>query len=180
MIQHQPDQPIGLKRGTVMLSPYNPAWPDLFEAERQRLTEAPGNTFICIEHIGSTAVPCMAAKPLIDMLASVADVSVYKDCLEILQALGYEYMPERITDKRAFFPKGPRDNRTYHLSIVKRDSVDWLMPIAFRDHLRTHPDTAAAYQRLKEYLAKRYQNDRYQYTEAKKRFIMHALQDSIR
>lgn len=166
---------IGLKRGTVGLVGYDPIWPQLFYEERQRLIQECGSVLLDVEHIGSTAVPGLAAKPLIDMIASVKSLDDYKALIEPLERLGYEYMPERIFSDRVFFPKGPRDNRTHHLSIVVQGSDGWTLPIAFRDYLRSDVGVRKEYQALKYLLASRYPNDRSTYTGGKSDFIRTVL-----
>ncbi len=168
-------RPIGLKRGTVALVPYNMQWPLIFEAEKQLLLEIFGNKVISIEHIGSTSVPGLAAKPLIDILVGVDSVDAHKEFINDLVRLDYEHMPERITATRAFFPKGPRENRTHHLSFVQFDSDEWRCTLAFRDYLRSHPDCMLEYQSLKKQLARKYPEDRQKYTAAKDIFIQDTL-----
>jgi len=112
---------------------------------------------------------------LIDMVASVNSLSDYKKAIKPLVALGYEYMPERVFDNRVFFPKGPRENRTFHLSLVKKGSTQWIEPLLFRDYLRAHPEKRDEYQRLKEGLAQRFATNREQYTKGKNEFIQSVL-----
>ena len=162
---------VGLKRGTVKLVPYNPIWETLFEMEKDTLLNTIGDYVSDIEHIGSTSVPGLKAKPIIDMVAAVEDLSVYTKLIDSLTKLGYEYMPERVFDDRVFFPKGPRENRTHHLSFVVENSAGWTEPIAFRDYLRNSPHKRQAYQTLKERLAEQFPNDRASYTKAKSIFF---------
>lgn len=166
---------LGLKRGTVKLVPYEPIWTELFEAEKDTLLNAIGDYVSDIEHIGSTSVPGLKAKPIIDMIAAVKDLSIYTQLIEPLAKLGYEFMPEREFDDRVFFPKGPRENRTHHLSLVVKNSEGWTEPIAFRDYLRCHPIERKKYQALKEKLAEQYPNDRALYTQSKDTFIKEIL-----
>lgn len=162
---------LGLKRGTVQVVPYNPVWPQRFEEEKARLKAALGDIVYDIEHAGSASVPGLAAKPIIDIIASVDSLEVYKQLIKPLEQLGYEFMSERIFDDRVFFPKGPREKRTHHLSLVVKDSTGWYDPLKFRDYLRTHEDAREAYQTLKETLAAKYPNDRASYTRAKETMI---------
>lgn len=162
---------IGLKRGTVEVVPYSLEWPKLFQEEKSRLKAALGNTIHEIEHIGSTSIPELAAKPIIDMIASVDNLEVYKQLIKILEDLGYEFMPERVFKDRVFFPKGPRENRTHHLSLVLKGSAGWNNPIAFRDYLTLHKNVRKEYQELKQKLALQYPHDRAAYTTAKEGVI---------
>ena len=101
---------IGLKRGTVKVVDYKPDWPKEFEAEKQRLIDAFGDKIIAVEHIGSTSIPALAAKPIIDMVVAVKSFDDLQVFIDKLQSLGYEYMPERMFDNRKFFPKGSQKN----------------------------------------------------------------------
>ena len=162
---------VGLKRGTVKLVPYDPMWNKLFEAEKDTLLNSIGDYVSDIEHIGSTSVPGLKAKPIIDMVAAVKDLSVYARLIDSLTENGYEFMSDRVFDDRVFFPKGPRENRTHHLSLVVEYSAGWTEPIAFRDYLRNSPHERQAYQALKERLAEQFPNDRASYTKAKSIFF---------
>jgi len=162
---------LGLIRGKVKVVDYNSNWPRLFQEEQEKLRKALGDKVGDIEHVGSTSVPGLASKPIIDMIAEVDNLNIYIELIKPLSRLGYEYMPERISVDRAFFPKGPRENRTYHLSLVIKGSDGWRNPITFRDYLIAHPETKKQYQELKEKLAKKYPNDREKYTTAKAGFI---------
>lgn len=163
---------VGLERGTVQLQVYDPGWANEYEQERQRLLDVFGNKLIAIEHIGSTSVPGLSAKPIIDMIAAVDSFDDLKGFIEPLQKLGYEYMPQRMFDDRKFFPKGSRSNRTHHLNIVLKDDVDqWDSPLLFREYLRNHQDARDEYARLKSMLAEEYGDSREMYTKSKDDFI---------
>ena len=163
---------IGLKRGTVKVVVYNPNWPQEFEAEKQRLIETFGDKILAVEHIGSTSIPGLAAKPIIDIVAAVKSFDDLPEFIDGLQKLGYEYMSERMFDNRKFFPKGSRENRTHHLNLVLQDDPEqWTKPIAFRDYLRTHDREREEYAKLKITLAQEYANDRATYTKLKDDFF---------
>lgn len=169
----QGERMIGLQRGTVQVVPYDPNWPVLFEQEKQRLHTIFGDADI--QHIGSTAVPGLAAKPLIDIMVAVGRLADFKRYIEPLQKNGYEFMPERVFKDRIFLPKGPREQRVYHLSLVEKGSAQWVQTLRFRDYLRTHAEARTAYQVLKQELAQRYANNRAAYTQAKEAFIANSL-----
>ena len=171
-------KPIGLKRGTVSVLQYQPSWKVAFDNEKQMLLKSLGDYILDIEHVGSTAVPGLAAKPIIDMIAAVDDLSVYKLLIEPLTTMSYEYMPERVFDDRVFFPKGTRANRTYHLSLVLKDSKGWTQPILFRDYLIKNDAARSRYQMLKLELAVKYPNDRASYTKAKEQAIQQLLAEA--
>lgn len=162
---------IGLKRGTVQLLPYDSAWADEYKEEEIRLRGIFGDSLVDIQHVGSTSIPGMVAKPLIDIAVAVRSLEVVDQFIPALVAAGYEHMPERITPNRAFFPKGPREARTHHLSIVVAGGKEWNGYVGFRDYLRTHPAAVKEYNDLKTVLAKKFANDRYAYTAAKESFI---------
>lgn len=169
---------IGLKRGTVQVVPYNSEWTQLFQKEKARLKAALGDRIHDVEHIGSTSVPGLVAKPIIDMIASVDSLEVYKVLTQPLESLGYEFMPERVFSDRIFFPKGPRENRTHHLSLVLKDSPGWHGPIQFRDYLMANSKAREEYQELKLELANKYPSERASYTKAKETMIQ-GIMDKI-
>ncbi len=171
-------EPIGLRRGTVSVVAYQPAWATAFENEKQRLHSALDGYISSIEHIGSTSVPGLAAKPIVDMIAAVDDLSVYKQLIEPLTALGYEFMPERVFADRVFFPKGLRENRTHHLSLVVKGSDGWTQPILFREYLRNNAQARNEYQMLKNELAAQYPDNRASYTKAKEQLINRLMIDA--
>ncbi len=152
---------------------YDPRWPRIYEAERARILEAIGPWVAGIDHVGSTAVPNLAAKPIIDILVGLRTLADAVHCIPRLQAIGYEYVPEyedELPDRR-YFRKGPAANRTHHLHMVERDSDFWAKHLLFRDYLRDHPDEARRYEALKRELAVRFTDDRDAYTESKTEFV---------
>lgn len=170
-------EPIGLRRGTVSIVAYRAAWAEAFEKEKQLLHDALGDNATDIEHIGSTSVPGLAAKPIVDIIAAVEGLSFYEQFIEPLTRLGYEFMPERVFTDRVFFPKGPRESRTHHLSLVVKGSEQWRKTVTFRDYLRSNASARSKYQALKTELAKKYPNDRVSYTKAKEQLIEQLLSE---
>lgn len=163
---------IGLKRGTVELQPYDLQWAAEFEAEKSLLESTFADKIMGIEHIGSTSIPGLLAKPIIDIIMAVDSFERLDYFIQHLQPMGYEYMPERMFVDRKFFPKGPRSGRTHHLSIVlHNDTEQWVKPIAFRDYLRSNEAERDKYAQLKRSLAAKYAQDRAAYTSAKGDFI---------
>lgn len=174
------DSIIGLKRGTVRLVKYNPNWSKEFEVEKQRLIDTFGNKILTIEHMGSTSIPGLAAKPIIDMVAAVKSFDDLQVFVDELQKLSYEYMPEQMFDNRKFFPKGPQENRTHHLNIVLKDDPEqWIKPIAFRDYLRTHNAEREEYAKFKTMLANKYADDRATYTRLKEDIFQSIFDKSL-
>jgi GrpB-like predicted nucleotidyltransferase (UPF0157 family) len=167
---------IGLKRGTVQLVAYQPAWRMRFEEEAQRLRSALGARILHIEHVGSTAIEGMDAKPIIDMMVAVESMVKARDLVPLLKALGYQYREDDPVPGRLFFANGPPNKRTHHLSLTEPTTSCWMEHILFRDYLRTHPEAAEAYRKLKRELAQKYQQERRAYTAGKDRFIKRTLE----
>jgi GrpB-like predicted nucleotidyltransferase (UPF0157 family) len=170
---------LGLRRGEVLVAAYDPAWPQLFVQEKQRLLSALAPYVTKIEHVGSTSVPGLAAKPLIDMIAAVRLLDDYKKLIAPLRSLDYEFMPKRVFEDRVFLPKGPRSNRTHHLSIVVYGGKQWQETLLFRDSLISHETIRKDYEKLKRDLAKKFPQDRAAYTKAKDDFIKATLAHCI-
>ena len=170
---------IGLERGTVALKKYDPQWQTAFETEKSLLLSVFGDKLIAIEHIGSTSVPGLASKPIIDIVAAVKSFDNLGYFIENLQAIGYEYMPERMFENRKFFPKGSSAKRTHHLNLViKDDPKQWIEIIAFRNYLRNNDVIRSRYQALKQDLAQKYSEDRNAYSAAKHNCIEKTLKQT--
>jgi GrpB-like predicted nucleotidyltransferase (UPF0157 family) len=155
----------------VEIVPYDPAWPARFEEERLLLAEALGPWLDGgIHHVGSTAVPGLAAKPVIDVMAGVRDREEARAAFGRLTALQYSYWPYR-PEIMHWFCKPSQSFRTHHLHLLEPSHPEWAARLAFRDALRAEPETAQAYERLKRGLAKRFGDDREGYTAAKGAFV---------
>ena len=157
----------------VEIVDYDPQWPVLYEEEKSRILNVIGRRIVAIEHIGSTAVPGLAAKPIIDIIVAVRHLIDAGECIEPLQSIGYEYVPEFEVEipERRFFRKGPPEARTHHIHMIELTSEFWERHLLFRDYLRSHPDVAQQYYQLKKELAARYGSDREAYAGAKTPFI---------
>jgi len=164
-----------LSEEPVRLVPYDDRWPRLFEQERAALEGAIGD-FVTggIHHVGSTAVPGLSAKPIIDILVGVGSLDESKRCFEPLARLDYVYAPY-LSDQMHWFCKPHPSRRTHHLHLVPTASDRYRDELAFRDLLRARPSLAADYAGLKDELAARHRNDREAYTDAKGAFIRAAL-----
>jgi GrpB-like predicted nucleotidyltransferase (UPF0157 family) len=169
------DADLGLARGTVRLHAHTPAWPIAFATEVERLRAAVGDHFSVIEHVGSTAIDGMRAKPIVDMMAAVASLDAARALISPIEALGYEYRPDAPPLDRVFFAKGPRHRRTHHLSLTQLNSEYWFRTLLFRDYLRAHAETAQEYRSLKEELARAFAEDRGSYTVGKAAFVESVL-----
>lgn len=163
---------LGLQRGTVELKDHDPKWHELFEDEKKLLLETFGDRIIAIEHIGSTSICGISAKPIIDMNVAITSLDDINDFIEELPKLGYEYMPERRFHYRQFFPKGPRECRTHHLNLTEMSSnTGWKDHLTFRDYLKENQDAREEYDTLKKKLAEQYSENREEYTRRKADFI---------
>jgi aminoglycoside N3'-acetyltransferase/GrpB-like predicted nucleotidyltransferase (UPF0157 family) len=164
----------------VLLVPYDPEWPRRFEEERSVLAEVFAGTGAVIDHVGSTAVPHLGAKPIIDVMVGVPALAVAEEKIGALEAAGYEYVQEYETQlpHRRYFRKPRLGTRTFHVHCVVTGSKWWIEFLAFRDYLRAHRDAAAAYYDLKAGLATRV--TRGEYTQAKAPFIERVLATALR
>ena len=155
----------------VEIVEYDPSWPVKFEEERQVLAGALAPWLAGpIEHIGSTAIPGLAAKPVVDIMAAVSTLEGSRGAIDAATELGYCYFPYQAEFEHWFCKPSPMF-RTHHLHLVPIGSAKWLQTIAFRDYLRAHPAVAAEYEALKRRLAQEFHFDREAYTEAKRPFI---------
>jgi len=155
----------------VILVDYDPAWPSLYEAERRRILDAVGGKILSIEHVGSTSVPGLGAKPIIDIVAGVDSKFAADECVELLKPVGYtDVTPEDSPEWFYCLGRGPH-SVGYHLHLVLEGSPFHLKHIVFRDYLRSHPEAAAEYYALKKRLSARYRENRVAYTESKTGFI---------
>lgn len=157
----------------VAVVPYDPTWPTQFETERTRIAAALGDLALEIHHIGSTAIPGMDAKPIIDTMMTVRHLDDAIDCIAPLQALGYAFIDYPQNTDRRFFRKGKP--RTHHLHIVEAGSQSLIDHLAFRDALRTDADLRREYQELKRALRTKYKHDRATYSESKGAFVQKVL-----
>lgn len=155
----------------VRVVPYDPAWPEQFQREAERLRAVLGENLLQLHHIGSTAVPGLWAKPILDIMPVVRDLREVDRAAPAFQALGYECMGEFGIPGRRYFRKGG-DRRTHQVHVFSLASRrDIVRHLAVRDYLRTHPDQAEAYGRLKRALALRYPRDIEGYCDGKDAFV---------
>jgi len=167
---------IGLARGTVQLVPYQPGWHDLFRQEALLLRSVMGEEALQIEHIGSTSLEGMPAKPIIDLMVAIPSLTGAQRWIPQLEALTYEWRPDTEVPDRLFFAKGPRHQRTHHLSLAEPTSYFYRSKLLFLKFLRRHPDSFAEYRRLKEQLVTQHAQDRASYTKGKEAFVERILQ----
>jgi GrpB-like predicted nucleotidyltransferase (UPF0157 family) len=158
-------------RQLVIVVEYNPNWPAIFESLRARTAAILGDMAAAIEHVGSTAVPGLAAKPIIDMDVLLVSETMLPAAIERLANLGYVHQGDLgIPDREAFLT--PAGDPAHHLYVCPPHSAEFRRHLAFRDYLRAHPVDAKRYGDLKLALAERFRKDRLAYTEAKTEFIV--------
>ena len=164
---------LGLPKGTVKLEPHTKQWDQLFAEEEARLRKVVGDHVVAIEHIGSTAICGISAKPIIDIAVAVKNSADGERCVKPLEGIGYEYRGEHGIAGRFYFVKG--EPRTHHLHMILEDSDFWRSHLLFRDYLRENPVAAKEYEDLKLELARDYVNDRDAYLQGKSDFIENIL-----
>lgn len=154
----------------VYISAYDPAWPGRYRAEANRIRSVLAGELVAIHHIGSTSVPGLKAKPVIDIMPVVRDIRRVDDCHGAMTALGYEAMGEMGIPGRRYFRKGG-DHRTHQVHVFEEGSAHVDRHLAFRDYLRQQPELAARYAELKEDLARRFPRDIEAYSAGKNEWI---------
>lgn len=164
---------------TVALTPYDPAWPRMFDQEKKHLLKClPRELVTRIEHIGSTAVPNLPAKPIVDMLVEVTSLEeTKKRIVPVLQSQKYDYFWRPTAGKDVppfyawFIKRNSRGDRTHHIHMVEGTYAEHWDRLFFRDYLKEFPEVAREYKALKLSLAHDYPNDRIAYAQGKKEFI---------
>jgi len=162
----------------VIISPYDDNWPIMFAMEKTRILSVVGDKDVAVEHIGSTAIPGISAKPIVDIMVGTKDIATANAYIKPLETIGYEYVEKLEKDfpRRRFLHKGPNlPNKHFHLHMVEIDSSFWQRQLFFRDYLCNNPKASTEYQQLKENLAKQFQNDVFNYCSAKSEFIQKIL-----
>lgn len=153
----------------VRLTPFSDTWVQLFQDEVNNLKVIFGNKITQFEHFGSTSVPGMLAKPVIDMMCMVNEIQEVDTWNEKMNALGYDVAGEWGIPGRRLFRKGG-DNRTHHIHFYQFDNPQIERHLVFRDYLRVHPEEVARYSHFKEELARQFENTS-GYSPAKKAFV---------
>ena len=170
---------LGLKRGTVALCPHDPDWEIAAGQTIRRLRKIFGPTAEDIQHVGSTAIPAISAKPILDIAVAVRDFDAVSPLLPVLEANGFLLRPQDSFEEMLLVCGDfSADTRTHHIHIVRFDSAAWQNYLNFRDYLRAVPQKALAYQRQKEMLALRFPQNREAYTAGKAGLIGQILRDA--
>ncbi|MFS1525456.1 GrpB family protein [Microbulbifer sp. 2304DJ12-6] len=162
----------------VTLRAYDASWVSIFEREKRHLMAIAGEwNHGGIEHVGSTAVPGMVAKPVVDIMFGVRSLAGSAPAIDVLVESGYQYWPYK-AEVMHWFCKPSDTFRTHHLHLIPFESPLWRERIQFRDLLRSNRDVAIQYAQLKRKLAATHKEDREAYTEKKWPFIQQALQNA--
>jgi GrpB-like predicted nucleotidyltransferase (UPF0157 family) len=169
---------IELHRGAVRLMPHSELWHQLFAEEETQLRNAIGAQVAAIEHVGSTAICGLSAKPIIDIAVAMREITDAQKRVTQLEGIGYKSRGELGIPGRQYFTKGAP--RTHHLHMVELGSDLWRSHLLFRDYLRLHSEVAKEYENLKMELARKYRENREAYTEGKANFIEGVLKAASR
>lgn len=165
----------------VSVTDYNPEWISIFEAERDRIVEAVSSLCphpLVIEHVGSTAVPGLAAKPIVDIMICYEVLPPIESVADLLATIGYQHIDKPEFTESYFFRRGESLENTVHLHVTTIASGFGQMMLRFRDALRASPRLAADYATFKRQLAGQYPHDRPSYTQAKGPFVLHAIDET--
>jgi len=155
----------------VIILAYDPNWPGIFQSLRKRIADVLGEMAAAVEHVGSTAVPDLAAKPIIDIDVLLAPEAMLATAIDRLASLGYNHRGNLgIPEREAFH--APANDPPHHLYVCPSGSAEFRRHVAFRDYLRAHPKEAKIYGELKIALAERFREDRPAYSLAKTEFVM--------
>lgn len=156
----------------IVIEEYTPNWALQFTEEQKIIKNIMGDAAIAIEHIGSTSVERLSAKPILDMMIGIRTLNDIDMFIEPLKAIGYEHVLHEKFPNRRFFRKGLWRAGTHHLHIYQYGSDEWNHNLLFRDYLRNHPNVRQQYEQLKKELANKHRFDKVAYTNAKAPFIL--------
>ncbi len=160
---------LGLQDGTVVLVEHDPDWARAYDEEERRIRRALADLALDIQHCGSTAIPGIRAKPILDMVVGIARLATGHVCIRPLREIGYDYLGDALVPDEHFFGKGAP--RTHHLHLVEWRGLSWRDKVLFRDRLLADQGIARRYEAMKVTFAGRFPADRASYTKAKAAFI---------
>lgn len=161
----------------IHVEPYNPNWPKMFLEEKARILPFIENHILAIEHTGSTSVPGLGAKPIIDICVGTATIEDVDACIKPLIQAGYEWREKTVVEipARKFLKRYTDVNTGFHIHVSTVDSDFWKEHIWFRNYLRKYPSEAETYWNLKNQLANEFRNDRKAYLDGKNELIQEIL-----
>lgn len=165
---------MGLKVGTVYLEYYNENWKNMFEEEKNNLENIFKDIAIKVEHVGSTSIEGLSAKPIIDIMVVINKFEDFESVRRVFLEEPYSIKLDSDSDE-ILVRKGPEDNRTHFIHVVEDGSTRCVNTLLFRDYLRNHEDVKKEYEDLKIMLAEKYENNRKMYTASKNEFIQNVL-----
>lgn len=157
------------------MHPHNQDWAADYQTIATQLKPIFGKQLLLIEHIGSTSIPGIKAKPIIDILIAVTDIGCVAEILPAMEAVGYDFRGERGIPGRQYFRMEPDSACGIHVHVYQQGHKAITEKLNFRDYMRTHPDRAQAYSQLKERLAEKFRENRATYTESKSDFIVETI-----
>jgi len=154
----------------VIVTPYQSSWPEAFQQAKEQLETIFGDHLLAIHHIGSTSVPGLSAKPILDILPVVDSLDGIEAFDAAMEQIGYEAKGEFGMPGRRYYRKGG-DNRTHHIHLYADGNPEIMRHVVFRDYLRQHPQEVEAYSTIKERLARQYPEDISAYIAGKDSFV---------
>jgi GrpB-like predicted nucleotidyltransferase (UPF0157 family) len=166
---------LGLHKDKVELQPYDEVWKTEFEKEKKVLAQILKEHALQIEHVGSTAIAGLSAKPIIDIAVAVKDKKTLQLLMPIMQKHGYDMLDNLTTKGEILARKGTEEKRTHYIHMEVINSTYWNNHILFRDYLLNHPKLVKEYERLKQEAQKKYKEERKKYTQYKNEFIQSVL-----
>ncbi len=169
---------LGLKRGEVRLVPHDASWKEAAQVKMRLLKEILGDTLIDVQHVGSTSIEGICAKPVIDVAAGVSSFDTVRERLTALQKAGFLFVRETQAPKEMFFTCGDEIVRTHYIHVVPYGGEEWDGYILFRDFLNLRPRLRREYEQLKISLANRYRHERQQYTSSKNIFVKETIRQA--
>ena len=166
----------------VRLLPHDPSWAELANGEANRLLKETGSLFSEISHVGSTSIPGIAAKPIVDLVAVAASLDLLDKARPVIEALGYAWHGEYGLEGRRFCTlTDPQSGlRKFHLHCYAEGDHSIRRHLAFRDYMRAHPDQAQAYEEMKRHCAAKHPDDSHAYTECKDRWIKRVEAEALK
>ena len=170
---------MGLKVGTVKIEKFNTNWLNMFNEEKENLKKIFGDLAITIEHIGSTSIEGLSAKPIIDILVSMNNLNDFDKIRSFFESEPYSIKQDSVCDE-ILVRNGPEDNRTHFIHIMEINSKRYQDTIIFRDYLKKHKNALKEYENLKIALAKKYFNNRKLYSSLKNEFIQETIQEAYK
>ncbi len=155
----------------IRIVEYDPSWEEAFEREAAVIRGALGSVAVRVDHVGSTAVPGLSAKPIVDINVSVPDIAAFDSYRRPLDGIRYLFVPDPESPDFHFFGKPATRPRIYHIHVCEAGSLHERRQLAVRDFLRTHPEEAAVYGTLKQAIAERHLGDRPGYIAGKEPYV---------